>query len=202
MPPKVKVVYRAVIALFVEGADLNSLTVAEIAGKAGIGKGTVYEYFKNKEQMIAGALFYQMNECCENVYAQLAREKSLYDRMNKILLNIDKERTEISFFIRALPVMMDNSTVSGRLRELWKDRGEEEAPVMELMRRLIEDEVKPVKELNGKDTDYLILTVLSRIICYAVYRFGGRGGLGLDEETMREMICMDICRDVDSIKGL
>ena len=73
---------------------------------------------------------------------------------------------------------------------------------MELMRRLIEDEVKPVKELNGKDTDYLILTVLSRIICYAVYRFGGRGGLGLDEETMREMICMDICRDVDSIKGL
>ena len=30
-PPKVKAVYQAVIALFAEGADLNSLTVAEIA---------------------------------------------------------------------------------------------------------------------------------------------------------------------------
>ena len=59
-PPKVKAVYQAVIALFAEGADLNSLTVAEIAEKAGIGKGTVYEYFKNKEEMIAGALFQQM----------------------------------------------------------------------------------------------------------------------------------------------
>ena len=29
-PPKVKAVYQAVIALFAEGADLNSLTVAEI----------------------------------------------------------------------------------------------------------------------------------------------------------------------------
>ena len=48
-PPKVKAVYQAVIALFAEGADLNSLTVAEIAEKAGIGKGTVYEYFKNNE---------------------------------------------------------------------------------------------------------------------------------------------------------
>ena len=33
-PPKVKAVYQAVIALFAEGADLNSLTVAEIAERA------------------------------------------------------------------------------------------------------------------------------------------------------------------------
>lgn len=201
MPPKVKAVYQAVIALFAEGADLNSLTVAEIAEKAGIGKGTVYEYFRNKEEMIAGALFYQMKECCENVYEQLSQEKRLYHKMDRILLNMEKEMTEVSFFIRALLVMMDNSTVSGRLRELWRDRGEKEAPVMELMRRLIEDEMGPGREMDEIQRGYLVLTVLSRIICYAIYQFGGRGGLGIDEKTMRERICTDICQDVESMKA-
>ena len=43
LAPKVEALYQAIMALFVEGADLNTLTVAEIARKAGIGKGTVYE---------------------------------------------------------------------------------------------------------------------------------------------------------------
>ncbi len=37
--PKEKAVYKAVIELFEEGADINNLTVAEITGRAGIGKG-------------------------------------------------------------------------------------------------------------------------------------------------------------------
>lgn len=48
--PKVKAIYRAVFELFEEGADLNSLTVSEITKKAGIGKGTAYEYFPIKKK--------------------------------------------------------------------------------------------------------------------------------------------------------
>ena len=47
LSPKMTAVYQAVIELFTEGADLNNLTVAEITAKAGIGKGTAYEYFSN-----------------------------------------------------------------------------------------------------------------------------------------------------------
>ena len=42
--PKEKAIYQAVIELFEEGADINNLTVAEITARAGIGKGTAYEY--------------------------------------------------------------------------------------------------------------------------------------------------------------
>ena len=43
LAPKVKATYQAVILLLMEGADINNLTVSEITGRAGIGKGTAYE---------------------------------------------------------------------------------------------------------------------------------------------------------------
>lgn len=46
----------AVISLARTGADLRGLTVADVAHAAGVGKGTVYEYFETKEQLIARAL--------------------------------------------------------------------------------------------------------------------------------------------------
>ena len=200
LPPKVKALYQAVIALFVEGADLSSLTVAEIAGKAGIGKGTVYEYFKNKEEMIADALFYQMKECCENLYGQISREKRLYDKINKLLINMEKEMTELSFFIRALNVMAENSAVSDRLRKIWKARGEKEVPVIDLMSRLLEDEIGVESGMNETDRDYLVMTVISRLVCFAIYQFGAGYGIKVDEKSMRERICLDVCRDVDRMK--
>ena len=43
LAPKVIATYRAVIDLLREGTDVNSLTVSEITGRAGIGKGTYRE---------------------------------------------------------------------------------------------------------------------------------------------------------------
>ena len=50
--PKALAVYEAVLDLLDGGADLNSITVSEIAERAGIGKGTAYEYFSSKEDMV------------------------------------------------------------------------------------------------------------------------------------------------------
>ena len=43
-----------------EGKSLEALTVSETAARAGIGKGTVYEYFPSKEAMTAAAVCYYM----------------------------------------------------------------------------------------------------------------------------------------------
>lgn len=48
-------VLEAVISLVMEGKSLEALTVSETAARAGIGKGTVYEYFPSKEAMTAVA---------------------------------------------------------------------------------------------------------------------------------------------------
>jgi len=37
--------------LFVENS-INNLTISQVASTAGVGKGTIYEYFKNKEDIV------------------------------------------------------------------------------------------------------------------------------------------------------
>lgn len=58
-PKKTIIIFEAVLNLRDEGIDLNNLTVSEIAKKAGIGKGTVYDYLNSKEEIIIKALAYE-----------------------------------------------------------------------------------------------------------------------------------------------
>ena len=47
---KVLAMYQAVIEFINEGCDINTLKVADITGRAGIGKGTAYEYLQITER--------------------------------------------------------------------------------------------------------------------------------------------------------
>ena len=49
IPEKKAAVFRAVLHLLRQGRPLGDLKVSEIAEAAGIGKGTVYEYFPSRE---------------------------------------------------------------------------------------------------------------------------------------------------------
>ena len=57
--PKEVLVFEAFIKLLDDGISLNNIKVADIAKTAGIGKGTVYEYFENKEEVIAKSILYK-----------------------------------------------------------------------------------------------------------------------------------------------
>ena len=56
--PKAIAIYEAVLQWIHEEHDLPSLTVSEIAKRAGVGKGTVYDYFQSKEEIVAKTYIY------------------------------------------------------------------------------------------------------------------------------------------------
>lgn len=58
--PKEILVFKGFNNLIEGGASINNIRVSDIAKAAGIGKGTVYEYFKSKEEVIAKSIFYEM----------------------------------------------------------------------------------------------------------------------------------------------
>ena len=64
IPVKVEKLYGAVIHLLEDGKNVSSLTVAEITEKAGIGKGTAYEYFRSKVCIILSNCLFCC--CCSN----------------------------------------------------------------------------------------------------------------------------------------
>lgn len=57
--PKVLLMYQAVSELIRDRRDINDITVSDITRKAGIGKGTAYEYFSSKEELLASALVHE-----------------------------------------------------------------------------------------------------------------------------------------------
>lgn len=81
LSPKVEALYRAVMELLLEGREVRKMKVSEITERAGIGKGTAYEYFGSREELLVGALNYY-----QGAYMERAREELLhYDNfMEKI----------------------------------------------------------------------------------------------------------------------
>lgn len=57
-PEKMLKMYEAVMGLLQEERDMESLKVSDITIRAGIGKGTAYEYFSSKEELITSAMIW------------------------------------------------------------------------------------------------------------------------------------------------
>ena len=61
-PPKVQLMYGAVAEFIHEKRNIGTLKVEDITKRAGIGKGTAYEYFSSKEELISYALLFEYSK--------------------------------------------------------------------------------------------------------------------------------------------
>lgn len=84
-PEKVERLYEAVRVLLEEGKKVNTMTVSEITEKAGIGKGTAYEYFKSKEEMIARAILYEREKSIWEIEERASALPTFYQKFLEIL---------------------------------------------------------------------------------------------------------------------
>lgn len=199
--PKEQAIYQAVMELFEEGADLNNLTVAEITKKAGIGKGTAYEYFSDKEEMIAKALFYNVEAFCRQLYKRMGKEKNLYDKMNFLLLTMEQQVSKANCIFRLVHIMTENSMISRRAKELAQNRPSGEMLVDDMLRMVLEDELQErTVPIPSKDKmDYLVMSIFSRVLCYGMLLNGDRYNREEERILMREGVCRGICREVEEL---
>ncbi|MGN0334445.1 MAG: TetR/AcrR family transcriptional regulator [Lachnospiraceae bacterium] len=85
---KVRKMYEAIAEFVREERDIGKLTVSDITSRAGIGKGTAYEYFSSKEELIAQATLWisfheirRMTEKIERIGSFREKFYSLFDWM-------------------------------------------------------------------------------------------------------------------------
>lgn len=85
LPEKEVKIYAAVGALIKEGKDVSNLTISEISNRAGIGKGTTYEYFDSKEELIYKALHYFVIDSLKVVLLKMLNEGSFKDKFYSVM---------------------------------------------------------------------------------------------------------------------
>ena len=84
-PLKVILIYQAVIDMINEGADINHIKVADLTKRAGIGKGTAYEYFSTKEEIITRALLYELMKSMAYVEQVAYNEEPFQNKIEMLL---------------------------------------------------------------------------------------------------------------------
>ncbi len=85
LPEKVELMYQAVIDMLSDGIDINSMKVADITRRAGIGKGTAYEYFQSKEELIQEALNWNFHVQMLEVRQAVGRQQSFRNKVYALL---------------------------------------------------------------------------------------------------------------------
>ncbi len=115
--PKVRALYRAVLELLDEGADINNIKVSEITRKAGIGKGTAYDYFKSREEIIVGALFYDLEREVGTEKEKLRQIDGFGAKMEYAFDWIERRFREQKSFMRVLRLTTQKTEISGSLLE-------------------------------------------------------------------------------------
>lgn len=97
---KVEKLYQAVTALLEEGSDITAMKVSDITNRAGIGKGTAYEYFDNKEEIIANALKYDMKRQLDSLNERILSVDSFQEKVMETYAWIEEKLTKRSSAIQ------------------------------------------------------------------------------------------------------
>ncbi|QXM05633.1 TetR/AcrR family transcriptional regulator [Crassaminicella indica] len=82
---KKQLIIEAAMKIFCRDG-FHKATVSEIAAKAGVGKGTIYEYFDSKKQLFIEMMKYYANLYYENLIAAIEKEKTIMDKLKRYIL--------------------------------------------------------------------------------------------------------------------
>lgn len=74
-------IFQGVLSLAQQGVPLHEVKVQAIATAAGLGKGTLYEYFSSKEEILAATMLWCMERELGALEEQLAEENSFESQL-------------------------------------------------------------------------------------------------------------------------
>lgn len=121
MPEKKKLIFKGLFELIRQGKSPESIKVSDIASAADIGKGTVYQYFSSKEEIISQALIYHIRRSFVSITDKMHRYDKFYERIMAVL---DIVEQRISLIPSSVGLLFFNTEV-GSMREYLRDSDEE-----------------------------------------------------------------------------
>ncbi len=101
LPQKVVAICQSVKDLYNQGTPFSKMTISEIARLAKIGKGTIYEYFFSKEEIIITAMLLELKTELSNVCNAVLIKNSFQEKYDTSLYWI-KERVQTNILLRQM----------------------------------------------------------------------------------------------------
>ncbi len=143
MPEKKIKIFNALFELIKRGEALDNIKVSDIAAEADIGKGTVYQYFESKEQIIGQALMYHISSSASSIIGTMRQSDTFEKRVCSVMDTVERR---IQLIPSSLDLLFFNIGVSS-MKEYLKDERER----LENFHLMITDEFNELIELGISD---------------------------------------------------
>ncbi|MGI6070944.1 MAG: TetR/AcrR family transcriptional regulator [Blautia sp.] len=194
MNPKVNQLFTAVIDLIEEGMDIHTMKVIDITNRAGIGKGTAYEYFECKEELVVAALAWDMKEQFENLKKELQACMDFREQIFTVFHWMDcnkyRKRSGTQFFKMAGQSYEIAVGVKQEFQNMAKEKFCIFGDVMELLYR---QGMKDGIIGNGQEISLIHMTMISSFITYFLYCTQEHYPAQTPPETIKEALYRNLC---------
>ena len=117
----------------------KNITVSELAKAANIGKGTIYEYFENKEDIVFEIIKIYIEEYNKTL---LQRIDSVNDMLEKLLIFFEffyKESDEIKFYKEFLAISLISPT-----QKMKKFKGEVRKIYLDILNKIVDERISDI----------------------------------------------------------
>lgn len=169
LPPKKQAIFQAVIVLLDRGLAPDSLKVSEIAAEAGIGKGTIYEYFSSKEEIITQTLVYELETTAEEILEMIRSAGSFEGIVRKLLDWIEENYERKTSFMRLLQLMERMDEIPESIRRELKRQGHSPCDINHYMLRLAKRGQETGELSDEIPCSMLASSILAALVMYLSY---------------------------------
>lgn len=166
VPPKVLLLYEAVEQLIEENVDIKDIRVSTITDRAGIGKGTAYEYFDTKDEILACAIIYYMRKAVEELNDALSLQNSFAEQVAFLLEEVENGSAEQQCLLRFIHVMTDTSVFSRLVQKRMQTKDARQYLPIGIFVKMVERARERGEVRKDLPTDYMIYTIFSKMLSY------------------------------------
>ena len=193
---KIIAIYCAIEELVAEGADLSSMRVSDIAEKAGIGKGTTYEYFSSKEEMIIKAMVYLVDSMVKRILARMEKLENFREKFHLLLEEMEEKAKQRACVLKYLNMLSDMNLCQQMRDILVEDEEAKKSSPIVVIRYLIEQGKKEGIIAESLSMDYLETTMFSRVISFMLYVDGNWGKPQENTMGIKQEIYAGLCKEL------
>ena len=175
-------IYESVLRLWQEKGDLHTITVQQVADAAGLGKGTMYEYFSSREEIFAKAFLYRMETEFLRLETNLERAENVDERLRELLNMADRVLDAQAAGLQILSLGVGEKQ---NLEQLCTQAG---CKCSERIEKLLENTVKQgIAEgvfAPPQSMRYALLALRSALAGYVSYRRAHPKEMGVEQDTI------------------
>lgn len=189
---KKELIYQATLDLIQDHYQPSQIKVGDIARRANIGKGTIYQYFDSKEEVISEAVAYMVKVWIQDLEDILEQGESFEISFRKILSNLFPmmEKKQQIFMGFLMLGKSSEESVDALQRLMEKNNQEIQQRLLRLYEKIVDQSMAEgvIKEKPPMFDWYF--AVNSAIMCVLIYedQFGDHRVFSKDGAYSREEI--------------